>query len=175
MTVGTKSVLFGAHAFWLHPFVLALAWWRLFGFPWDPRLWFAFFLHDVGYLGKKDIDGDDGVTHPELGASIMTKLFGEEWGMFCLCHSRTYARRNNHALSKLAAADKYAWAIEPWWVYIPKATLSGEINEYMERSKRTGFVSENATKRDWYDQLQKKGKRVAQEIIDGKPVGEAYT
>lgn len=27
MRIGTKSVLFGAHAFWIHPFFVALAWW----------------------------------------------------------------------------------------------------------------------------------------------------
>ena len=48
MKVGTKSVLFGAHAFWLHPFFVAVAWTRLYGFPWDPRLWVAFFVHDLG-------------------------------------------------------------------------------------------------------------------------------
>ena len=37
MRVGTKSVLFGVHAVWIHPFFVAWAWWRLFGFPWDFR------------------------------------------------------------------------------------------------------------------------------------------
>ena len=36
MRVGTKSVLFGAHAFWLHPFALAVAWWKLY--RWTPAL-----------------------------------------------------------------------------------------------------------------------------------------
>ena len=52
MKIGTRSVLFGAHAFWLHPWFVAAAWWKLYGFPWDPRLWVAFFLHDLGYFGK---------------------------------------------------------------------------------------------------------------------------
>ena len=71
MRVGTKSVLFGAHCFFLHPWFVALAWWQLFGFPWDPRLWVAFFVHDLGYLGKPNMDGPEGETHPELGATIM--------------------------------------------------------------------------------------------------------
>ena len=50
MRVGTKSVLFGVHALWIHPFFVAWAWWKLFGFPWDLKLWFAFLLHDAGYI-----------------------------------------------------------------------------------------------------------------------------
>ncbi len=41
MRIGTKSVVFGAHQFWIHPFFVFIAWWRLYGFPWDPRLWVA--------------------------------------------------------------------------------------------------------------------------------------
>ena len=55
MRVGTKSVLFGVHAIWIHPFFVAWAWWRLFGFPWDPKLWFAFALHDAGYVFRPNI------------------------------------------------------------------------------------------------------------------------
>jgi hypothetical protein len=51
MTVGTKSVLFGAHCFLIHGFFVARGWWTLWGFPWDARLWAAFFIHDLGYLG----------------------------------------------------------------------------------------------------------------------------
>jgi hypothetical protein len=55
MKVGTKSVLFGAHCFLIHPFFVAAAWIKLYGFPWDPRLWIAFFVHDLGYFGKPNI------------------------------------------------------------------------------------------------------------------------
>ena len=33
MRVGTKSILFGVHNFVLHPPLVAIAWWRLYGFP----------------------------------------------------------------------------------------------------------------------------------------------
>ncbi len=75
MKIGTKSVLFGAHAFFLHPWFVAAAWWRLYGFPFDPRLWVAFFVHDIGYLGKPNMDGLEGESHPEIGARIMGALF----------------------------------------------------------------------------------------------------
>ena len=77
MRVGTKSVLYGAHAFYLHPWFVAWAWWKLFGFPWDPRLWVAFFVHDLGYWGCPDMDGDQGEAHPFFGARVMSYLFDE--------------------------------------------------------------------------------------------------
>src|SRR3990167_10895950 len=52
LTIGTKSVLFGAHQFLIHPWFVAWAWWKLYGFPFDPRLWVAFYVHDIGCLGK---------------------------------------------------------------------------------------------------------------------------
>jgi len=75
MRVGTKSVLFGAHCFLLHSFFVAAAWWTLYGFPRDLRLWVAFFVHDIGYIGKPNMDGAEGETHVELGARIMRRLF----------------------------------------------------------------------------------------------------
>jgi hypothetical protein len=75
VSVGTKSVLFGAHCFFLHPWFVAWAWTRLYGFPWDPRLWVAFFVHDLGYWGSENMDGPEGERHPEWAARLMTRLF----------------------------------------------------------------------------------------------------
>ena len=33
MTIGTKSVLFGAHQCLIHPWFVAYGWWTLYGFP----------------------------------------------------------------------------------------------------------------------------------------------
>jgi hypothetical protein len=33
MKIGTKNVLAGAHSFFLHTWFVALAWWKLYGFP----------------------------------------------------------------------------------------------------------------------------------------------
>ncbi len=52
MTIGTRSVLYGAHCAVLHPWFLAVAWSKLYGFPWDVRLWASFWLHDIGYISK---------------------------------------------------------------------------------------------------------------------------
>lgn len=132
LPVGTKSLLFGVHHVLLHPLLLALAWTKLYGFPTDPRVWMAFFVHDLGYWGKQNMDGAGGETHVEWGAQRMRQWFGPEWGDFCLYHSRFYARKHNALPSRLCVADKYVIVIEPWWLYLPRAALSGELWEYID-------------------------------------------
>ena len=152
MKIGTKSVLFGAHCFFIHPFFVALAWWKLFDFPWDPRLWVAFFVHDLGYWGKPNMDGEEGERHPEWGARVMTLLFDRRtfpgharqiapdgsstpwlgpWGRFTYFHSRFLAKRFAAPFSRLCVADKLAVALEPAWLYLPRVIATGEIREYM--------------------------------------------
>lgn len=141
MKVGTKSVLFGAHCFFLHPWFVAAAWCRLFGFPFDPRLWVAFFVHDIGYVGKPNMDGPEGETHPEVGARIMGFLFDRggccpkcstRWHDFSLYHSRFLAKQNDANPSRLCIADKLSFCLTPRWLYLPMVRATGEIREYMK-------------------------------------------
>lgn len=145
MNIGTRSVLFGAHQFAIHPWFVALAWWRLYGFPFDPRLWIAFFVHDLGYIGKPNMDGPEGETHVEFGARLMGFLFGHEWHDFCLYHSRFYARKNGAQFSKLCVADKLATVLTPFWLYMPLVRLSGEVREYMTIAGRGKYQGEPTT------------------------------
>jgi len=131
MRVGTKSVLFGVHAIWIHPFFVAWAWWKLFAFPWDFRLWVAFFVHDIGYLCKREMEGFDGQRHVLLGGRIMGWLFDAYWRDFTCCHSRHWAKRAGKRYSKLCLADKLAFVLTPAWLYLPMARMSGELQEYM--------------------------------------------
>lgn len=145
MKIGTKSLLFGAHCFFLHPFFVAAAWWRLFGFPWDPRLWVAFFVHDIGYWGKPNMDGPEGESHVLLGASVMS-VFGWEWYWFTAMHSRFWAQQEGFRPSALCYADKLAIVLTPWWLYLPMVRLTGEIDEYQAATKHaqeTGFRPED--------------------------------
>lgn len=157
MAVGTRSVLYGAHCFLLHPWFVAWAWWQLYGFPWDPRLWVAFFVHDLGYWGKPNMDGSEGELHPLLGARLMAWLFdgrrvstaawfipagGQprqvnlgEWGHFALLHSRYLAKRLGLQPSRLCMADKLAIALTPAWMYLPMVRATGEMDEYMAYAK----------------------------------------
>jgi hypothetical protein len=151
MTIGTRSVLFGAHCFFLHPFFVAWGWTKLYGFPFDPRLWVAFFVHDLGYIGLPNMDGDEGEAHPILGARIMSRLFDPRregrqvamnlgggtwiylgpWGQFSVYHSRFYARRHGAEPSKLCYADKLAIVLTPRWLYLPMVHWTGEVDEYL--------------------------------------------
>ncbi|MDP1891484.1 MAG: hypothetical protein Q8K55_11390 [Gemmatimonadaceae bacterium] len=148
MRIGTKSVLFGVHQFLLHPLLIALGWWKEYGWRrvaigagvtthlLDPRLWLAFIVHDLGYLGKPNMDGEEGETHPEFGSRVMRRLFGEVWGGFVLLHSRYYAKRLGLPVSALAMADKWVIVLEPSWLYLPRAWASGELAEYLEVGAR---------------------------------------
>ncbi len=142
--VGTRSVLFGAHCFLTHPWFVAAAWTRLFGFPFDPRYWAAFFVHDLGYWGLTNIDGPEGEKHPEFGAWIMSWFDDEyancskcyeypsdapgewpscprckaqrtRWRDFSLYHSRYYAKAHGAQPSKLCFADKLSFTLTPRW------------------------------------------------------------
>jgi len=159
MRVGTKSVLFGAHQFILHPIALAVAWTMLYGLPRDFRLLMAFVVHDWGYIGLGNMDGEEGERHPVRGAAIMRLYFGKVWGDFTLYHSRFYARRRNRPYSRLAVADKLASTNMPAWIYGPLVSLTGEIEEYMGYSagKESAFRSHGAITLDawlWYSELR---------------------
>lgn len=170
MKIGTKSVLFGAHCFFLHPWFVAYAWWKLYGFPFDPHLWVAFFVHDLGYIGKPDMDGEEGETHPYFGARIMRKLFDKDvnfpkykkvigcclWYEFTLYHSRFLAKKHEKNYSKLCVADKLAIAITPAWLYLPMVRLTGEIKEYMKDAaiNSAGSIKVQDNQKKWYLAVQ---------------------
>lgn len=115
---------------------------------WDPRLWLAFVVHDLGYLGKPNLDGPEGETHPELGARIMRRLFGEAWGDFCLLHSRYYSRRLGRPVSVLAIVDKDVIVAEPSWLYLPRAWLTGELGEFMTFARTAATNPESKLNND---------------------------
>lgn len=104
----------------------------------DPRLWLAFFVHDLGYLGKPNMDGPEGKTHPEFGARIMRRLFGDAWGDLVLLHSRYYAKKLGRPVSSLCLADKWVIVLEPSWLYLPRVRLTGELAEYLANAEQRG-------------------------------------
>ncbi|HEY6346426.1 MAG TPA: hypothetical protein VIY49_33465 [Bryobacteraceae bacterium] len=91
-------------------------------------------MHDIGYIGRRDMDGEDGEEHVILGARIMGALFGPIWADECYPHSRYWSRRMGLPVSRLCFADKLAFAMTPAWLYIPMARRTGELAEYMKRS-----------------------------------------
>lgn len=206
MKIGTRSVLFGAHCFILHPWFVAWGWFKVFGFRsveigrarrlrrsgrwqlpyyrsepvmaslWRPALWIAFIVHDIGYFGKPNMDGEEGEQHPRVGAAIMRRLFGEPWGEFVLYHSRFLAKRYRATPSPLCIADKWAIVAEPWWLYLPRVNLTGEIAEYMAKSskmngtgsKYSGMNLDVSSQRAWHADMVAYIRRWVAEHKDGR-------
>lgn len=166
MRVGTKSVLFGVHQFLMHPLTVAAAWVLEYGLEsvydryvgyvsiFDPRLWMCFFVHDLGYLGKENMDGLEGKLHPLLGGKIMGKLFGSKWRMFCVCHSGSMCDILKTGRSRLHQPDKRAMLMWPEQLYISMGRASGEIYEYMSHYSEYP----NGSELEW---LQEARRRVA--------------
>lgn len=188
MKIGTKSVLFGVHQFLWHPWTVGLAWRQIYD-RW-PRWWewVAIAVHDLGYWGCPDIDGELGQAHPVKGAKLaewLTRWIAatlltlrhpirmalddgfkmQAWMLIsdtaqsahdlAIGHSRFYAKKSGFPLSDLFRADKLCVRFEPTWFYIARATASGEIWEFIEKSPTAiwdGFDSGGAfdLKRYWF-------------------------
>lgn len=171
MNVGTKSILFGVHQFIIHPVSVFLAWHELYGWPnWKETV--CIFIHDWGYWGCHDMDGEEGKRHPEWAAGWAARHLGIHWYHVCLYHSRYYAKLLRSEPSQLCWADKLSCKYDPWWLYLPRAILSGEIKEYRQHASEFGAVPLSASHRDWYRWAQPRmiGKAYRQ---DARPSYEA--
>lgn len=171
MKIGTKSILFGVHAFWWHPITVFLAWRKLYKRnPRWPEL-VAIFLHDIGYWDCSDIDGPAGKHHPHVGALLTAKIVvrlkygywikgndqiepGCEGGptyYFTLGHSRDAAKAARIFPSPLYAADKASIFYDPKWFYLLRARLSGEITEFKHNAIGSGHCLATVTDSQWFD------------------------
>lgn len=159
MKKGTKSLLFGVHAFWIHPILVYYAWWKQKGrFPgWRELI--CTIIHDWGYWGCENMDDEKGDSHPELGAKIANRFFGAEYADMVRFHSRHHARKFNAKPSELCWADKQSILYEWWWFYLPRAWLSGELQEYREISDKAGFIKMNQSHRTWFYWIQSRFKK----------------
>lgn len=156
MNVGTKSLLFGYHQVLIHPIFIARAWIKLYGWPRNWRTWVAFVVHDWGYWGSPNMDGDEGEQHVLRGADIMFYLGGPNWYNFMRFHSRFYAQKCNAPFSRLCVADKLVICMYPRWLGLLLTSLSGEVNEYMERTKSGKYAAERPapkSRQQWWDDL----------------------
>jgi hypothetical protein len=150
MKIGTKSLLFGIHQIFWHPFVVCRAWLYLYGRPSFKEL-ICIFIHDWGYFGKPNLDGermDEGKYHPALGAKIAGMLFSHKEYLLCAGHSRSYAKLVHVDISKLCWADKLSFAFEPCWFYLLRARLSGELKEI--RSNPEYGLTPDICDKDWF-------------------------
>jgi len=169
MKTGTKSLLFGVHQFFWHPVTVWFAWvWLFRKFPtWKEAV--CIVIHDWGYWGKENMDDEEGEKHPEFAAKIAGKLFGVQYHDLCLLHSRHYARNAGREPSSLCWADKMSIIFEPWWLYLPRAWLSGELFEYRKIAAGAGFIPLSSSHRDWYrwiqDRLSTLGKEKRGDVV----------
>lgn len=131
-------MLFGAHCVLIHPAAVFLAYWKLYGFPVDPRLWLYFLVHDLGYIGRESIDGEGGDEHVELCGRIMDSIAGKRWGDLVRRHSRVWCHRHGQPYSRLCVADKLAFVLTPAWLYLPMVKATGELAEYRAVADGTG-------------------------------------
>ena len=153
MKVGLKSLLFGVHQFLWHPITVLIAWWHLYGKP-SWRELICIIIHDWGYWFTFNMDGTEGERHPIFAARLAGKWFGPAYSDLCLYHSRHYAKRVGAEPSKLCWADKLSIKYEPWWLYLPRASLSGELKEYRQEAAVSGVVPLSASDREWYSAIQ---------------------
>ena len=154
MRIGTKSLLFGIHQIFWHPFVVYRAWCYLYGRPTYKEL-ICIFIHDWGYWGKPDLDGSEGILHPRHGAYLAHKWFGFEYWKLCACHSRSYILKMSIGISglepsRLCWADKMSFIFEPRWFYLLRAQLSGELKEARLLSVKTAQCPLTASNKEWY-------------------------
>lgn len=166
MKMGTKSLLFGVHQFLLHPFFVAWAWRRLYR-RWPDRWeWVAIIIHDWGYWGSPDMDGETGRLHPLRSASWWVALTNR-WPFYLISdeacervlnlvrhHSRFAALKEGREPSELCWPDKLAFALYPRDLYLFLANLSGEIHEYMDHCRKDGFICHVDTDVDWFNKVR---------------------
>lgn len=175
--------MFGVHQFLWHPITVIMGWYRLYGkFPNFKEL-ICIFVHDLGYWGKPNIDGPEGDTHPEFGALLAHRLLDpwecieipstckEDSGWhelrqtntylkLCLYHSRHYAALAGGVPSALCWADKLSCAYDPWWFYLLRSCLSGEIHEQRKMWADEGRIPITATHREWYAWAQERSVQI---------------
>lgn len=178
MKLGTKSLLIGAHQILWHPVTVTLAWIELYGLPnWKELVCIC--IHDWGYCGCQDIDGIEGENHPWLAAHIADYLLDgrtgliqdESYSLLCLSHSRDMAKKMKQPPSKLCWADKLSVKFDPWWLYLPRVILSGEIKEFRILAEKLGEVPNSASNKEWYLWAQERMIRKAYSM-DTRPAYE---
>jgi len=158
MKIGTRSLLFGVHHWLWHPLTVFLAWRQLYGWP-SWREFVCIIVHDWGYWGSPDMDGEEGELHCVRSADLVSRLGGEYWHLVAL-HSRHYARSVRMAPSRLCWADKLSHAYYPIWLYLCLARLSGELAEYRKNSSSSGFAPLEMSDWEWFRQIREKMKEV---------------
>lgn len=160
--VGTRSLLFGVHHIIWHPITVFIAWVRLYGLPsWQELI--CIIVHDWGYWGSPNMDGDEGDEHPLRSARYVSWMgFGYE--RLVVLHSRHLARTLNREPSRLCWADKLSHLYYPVWLYLTLARLSGELAEYRQCSHESGYCDISVSDAEWFRRIRADMARVGVEM-----------
>ncbi|MDB5053131.1 MAG: hypothetical protein JWM44_1181 [Bacilli bacterium] len=160
MPTGRRSLLFGVHQFIWHPWTVYRAWVYLYGRPTFKEI-SCIIIHDWGYWFCPNMDDEQGQKHPQTGAQIAMKLFGEKYFWLVLLHSRHYAKQFDYEPSKLCWADKLSILYDPKQFYLFRARLSGEIEEYRKNAEQ--WIPLIVSDRIWFDWIREKFIKLAKE------------
>lgn len=60
------------------------------------------------------------------------------------------AKKAGKQPSRLCWADKLSVKYDPWWFYILRAWVSGELHEYRQEAAKDGLVHLSAGHREWH-------------------------
>ncbi len=192
MEIGTKSLLLGAHQFVLHPLFTAAGWIGCYGFCLRGYSWWrliiCFVIHDWGYWGCSNMDGDEGEGHPrwaalrawkyldgvDVGLAIVkaagpardfSLMFKNEYYNLCLYHSRFYAIGQRHLPSDLCWADKLGTTYMSTWLWVFLTTLTGEVTEYMSAPKHVQVVGDTKNPYVYFEAYKKYIKEKLKEVL----------
>jgi hypothetical protein len=151
MKTALRSYLVGMHNPIIHTATVLVSWIYIYrSFPSVKEL-VCILFHDLGYLKQTSIDGADD-RHPEFGAYLCGSWFGKKYYVFCISHSRVYAKKLKLQLSKLGFADKYSILVYPDWFFKILITVGGEAEQYHRttKTKKWGFpVDVKLIKKDY--------------------------
>lgn len=102
-------------------------------------------------LGGCDPDSNDCFKRdPDYRDRKVIRKCDNIYAYLCLFHSRSIAAQHGKEPSKLCWVDKLAVRFDPWWLYLPRVILSGEIHEYRKRAADFGEVPISVPNIEWY-------------------------
>jgi hypothetical protein len=157
--IGTKTLLYGNHQFLLHPLFVGLAWTKYYHKLPNPKEAICIIIHDWGYWGKPNLDGEEGEQHPFWAAqwalnhfdkSKSPPLYNKSCYYLCLYHSSFLSKRLGIKVSRLCIPDKLGVIMMPIWLIVLLGKLTGETNEYRNCPKYAHNHRENMTDTELY-------------------------
>lgn len=87
---------------------------------------------------------------PSHGNRVVIKKTQNRYSDLCLLHSRAMAKSYGKPPSRLCWADKLAVKYDPWFLYLPRVWISGEIHEFRAMAHALGEISSEQSDITWY-------------------------